>query len=120
MGIRGIGWLGALAALTATAAAGRGQAPDCRPADCCGVARWAVPSDTGRYTGYYVGGGSAFHGEPRTPIEGVWGWDYSGACFVPRIALWWNHGRRYQDGPGDYQTDGPRFIEEHKEKKGGE
>ncbi len=124
MGRMGIGCLAVLAALTATAAAwgqSTGQAasppPSC-PADDCGMARWAVPSDTGRYTGYWVGGGSAFHGDPREPTEGVWGWDYSGACFVPRIARWWNHGRYYQGGPGAYRPDGPRFIEEHKEKKG--
>ena len=117
MGSRGIVRLGALAALTATAAAW-GQCPDCRPVDDCGPARWAVPSDTGRYIGYRVGGGSAFQGDPPGPGEGVWGWDYSGACIWPRIALWWNHGRRCQGGPGAYRTDGPRFIEEHKEKKG--
>jgi hypothetical protein len=77
----------------------------------------ARPSDTGRYFGYYVGGGSAFRGDERLPCEGVWGWDYGGFRFVPRIDLLWNHGRRYQGGSGAYKTDGPRFLEEHKEKK---
>ncbi len=118
MGRRGVGRLGVGAALAAMAAVAWGQSPDGRTADDCGPARWAVPSDTGRYAGYYVGGGSPFHGDPRGPGEGVWGWDYSGACVWPRIALWWNHGRLYQGGTGAYRTDGPRLIQEHQEKKG--
>lgn len=117
MGRRGVYGLAAAAAL-ATAAAAWGQGTGCGPANGCGPAPWAVPSDTGRYIGYCVGGGSPFHGEPPAPYEGVWGWDYSGVCFMPRIALWWNHGRRYQGGPGAYRPDGPRPVQEHKERKG--
>jgi hypothetical protein len=102
----------------AVAAAARGQCPDCHCTDHGAPPRFAAPSDTGRYVGYYVGGGSPFRGDPPGAAEGVWGWDYAGACFWPRIALWWNHGRLYQGGPGAYRTDGPRIIEEHKEKKG--
>lgn len=116
MGKKGAALLVGLGAFAAAAA--RGQCPDCRCGDDGAPARCAAPSDTGRYVGYYVGGGSACRGDPPGPGEGVWGWDYSGACFWPRIALWWNHGRRYQGGPGAYRTDGPRPLEEHKEKKG--
>jgi hypothetical protein len=110
--------LGVFAAVACSAAVAAGQSCDCQSGSCCEPSRFARPSDTGRYIGYYVGGGSACRGEERLSHEGVWGWDYSGFHFVPRIDLLWNHGRRYQGGPGAYKTDGPRFLEEHKEKKG--
>jgi hypothetical protein len=77
------------------------------------VAKWAVPSDTGKYIGYEVGGGCAHpcKGEAPSPDEGTWGWDYEGCLLPSRIALDWWHGRRYQDGIGDYRTDGPRPAE---------
>jgi hypothetical protein len=99
MPIIGIAWL---------AASAFGQCPGCRAADECPPACYARPSDTG----------SPCRGDAPAPDEGVWGWDYSGACFWPRIALLWNHGRRYQGGPGAYRTDGPRLLQEHQEKKG--
>jgi hypothetical protein len=111
-------WLGVIAAVAGSAAGAAGQSCDCQPGSSCGPSRLARPSDTGRYFGYYVGGGSPFHGEERLPHEGIWGWDYGGFHFVPRIDLLWNHGARYQGGVGAYKTDGPRYIEEHKEKKG--
>ena len=64
------------------------------------------PSNTPHYVGYYVGGGSGsrHHGEPRTPIEGTWGWDYSGV--VPRrVNLLWLHHRHGPDVPWLYRTD---------------
>ena len=70
------------------------------------VACYAMPSDTGRYIGYYVGGGAAYHGDPRALNEGTWGWDYKGFCLPRHIALQWWHGRRYQGGSGAYKTDG--------------
>jgi len=71
----------------------------------------AIPSDTGRYCGYYVGGGAVTHAEGRYLDEGTWGWDYLGLCFRKRVALDWWHGR-YQGGAGQYQTDGPRIRHE--------
>jgi len=106
---------GVLAAAAGPAAA---QSCDCRSGYCGQTACYAVPSDTGRYVGYYVGGGSPCRGDDRLPCEGVWGWDYSGIHYSPRIMLLWNHGRLYQGGTGAYRTDGPRFVQEHKEKKG--
>src|SRR5438094_578367 len=47
------------------------------------VARFAQPSESSAFVGYYVGGGSAFRGEPQTASEGTWGWDYQGR-FLPR------------------------------------
>jgi hypothetical protein len=72
-------------------------------------APWARPSDTGRYVGYYVGGGSgsARKGEPPLADEGTWGWDYQGGLFKRRVILNWWHGRRTQGGVGAYETDGP-------------
>jgi hypothetical protein len=67
----------------------------------------AFPSDTGRYCGYYVGGGAAWHGEGRYPHEGTWGWDFHGFCFPKRVALGWWHGH-LQSGTGAYATDVPQ------------
>src|SRR5205823_4702061 len=75
------------------------------PAPC--VSACARPSDNGHYVGYYVGGGAAtaWHGCPRRPDEGTWGWGYAG-CGWHRIALLWNHGKKLQGGVGAYRTDG--------------
>jgi hypothetical protein len=79
------------------------------------VASWAKPSDTGRYKGYYVGGGSPCRGEGPCEEEGTWGWDYCGLCLPSKIALGWWHGRKEQGGTGAYKTDGPRLPEHEKE-----
>jgi hypothetical protein len=68
----------------------------------------AIPSNSGRYCGYSVGGGAVCFGEGRYLDEGTWGWDYMGLCFRKRVALDWWHGR-YQGGAGQYQTDGPKI-----------
>jgi hypothetical protein len=83
------------------------------------VSPCARPSDTGRYTGYYVGGGAPCKGEDRTPDEGTWGWDYCGLCFPARIVLRWWHGR-CQGGTGAYKTDGPKLLEKLHGKRGHE
>ena len=82
------------------------------------VAPWAHPSDTGRYVGYSVGGGSVNNrtGDPPSPDEGTWGWDYRGWLFPRRVILGWWHGR-YQGGTGAYRTDGPHLIQ-HEEGPG--
>ena len=68
------------------------------------VSRCAKPSDTPNYRGYYVGGGAAVHGQPRSANEGTWGWDYGG--LLPKIvALKWSHGAHAQGGGGAYATD---------------
>jgi hypothetical protein len=72
------------------------------------VARYAVPSETGHYIGYLVGGGAPCHGAFPCPSEGTWAWDYQG-CIPRRIALGWWHGR-YQGGTGAYKSDGPRVL----------
>ena len=79
------------------------------------VSPWAKPSDTGRYVGYYVGGGALnwYKAEPPLPDDGTWGWDYQGGHFRRRVILGWWHGRRYQGGIGAYKTDGPYIL--HKE-----
>jgi hypothetical protein len=70
----------------------------------------AHPSDTGHYTGYLVGGGSACPAEAPKVDEGTWGWDYEGLFCHSRIILDWWHGK-YQGGYGAYETDGPRPVE---------
>jgi hypothetical protein len=70
------------------------------------VACYAVPSDTGQYIGYYVGGGSALGGTHRYCDEGTWGWDYRGCLLPRRVILYWSHWR-YQGGTGAYRTEGP-------------
>jgi hypothetical protein len=68
-----------------------------------------MPSDTGRYTMYRVGGGCSCRllADSPFPWEGTWGWDYVGRWLGPDVILGWWHGRRYQGGTGAYQTDGP-------------
>lgn len=70
----------------------------------------ATPSETPRYSGGYVGGGTAIGGEPRYECEGTWGWDYAGFKLPARIWLRWSHGRRYQGGAGAYKVDGPNLL----------
>jgi len=66
-------------------------------------------SSTPAHNGYYVGGGSAWHGDPRWREEGTWGWDYIGNHVQRKVWLGWNHGRRMQGGTGSYFADGPQI-----------
>jgi hypothetical protein len=83
---------------------------DCRAGNPQCIARHAQPSNTPSDSGYYVGGGAPFHGQPRFSDEGTWGWDYSGRFLDRRIWLNWWHGERAQGGAGQYKTDGPRLL----------
>src|SRR6266481_859386 len=67
------------------------------------TARYARPSNTPAYTGYYVGGGCLRSGEPRNLNEGTWGWDYEGGWLQHFVWLNWCHGRRCQGGTGSYR-----------------
>ena len=75
------------------------------------VARWARFSYGPNYCGYFVGGGAAHYGqpptklrgEPRYPHEGTWGMDYK--PWYSRVRLQWFHGKRKQDGDGQYEPD---------------
>ena len=73
------------------------------------IAPWARPAFGKRDKVYYVGGGAIFSGnwilagEPRFPHEGTFGLDY--APWYSRVQLRWYHGRRYQDGEGQYEPD---------------
>jgi hypothetical protein len=72
-------------------------------------------SNTASYWGYNVGGGNPFTfggkylaGERRyTRCEGTWGWDY--VPFYSHVRLRWWHGRKFQDGEGQYEAN--RFVE---------
>lgn len=76
------------------------------------IACWAMPSNTKAYRGAYLGGGCPCLclGQPRLEMEGTWGWDYYGYWIPQRVFLRWWHDRRYQNGAGAYQVDGPRLI----------
>lgn len=72
--------------------------------------RWASPTYDDGYLGYYVGGGAKRRsrgGEPRYCHEGTFGIDYSPIVpgFRESVALNWWHGKRYQGGPGQYESD---------------
>jgi hypothetical protein len=107
----------ALVALLLAATALDGQEPSTSPCDHAragyplAVSRWAIPSDTGSYVGYLVGGGNPFCrcAEPPYRDEGTFGWDYRGWLFPRRVILGWWHGR-YQGGTGTYRTDGAHII----------
>jgi hypothetical protein len=80
------------------------------PRDCpLAVACGARPVNTPHYDGYYVGGGAVRRGDDRGPLDGTWGWDYSGCCYGRRVMLGWWHGRRYQGGTGAYKESGPHL-----------
>lgn len=69
------------------------------------IARWARPSSSRFYRGYYIGGGAVFGGDARdVRREGTWGWDF--APSYSRVKLRWWHGRRLQGGGGEYRSDG--------------
>ncbi len=100
-----------------------GQAPAAVPNQCptaivnrdqqagnpTGVAWWAIPSDTGSYVVYRVGGGCPIPGLADRPLahEGTFGWDYIGRWLPQNVFLGWWHGRQYQGGADGYRTDGP-------------
>jgi len=67
------------------------------------TASWAKRQRQKQYQGYYVGGGATFFGHERYSHEGTWGWDY--APRFSRVRLKWFHGRKYQSGEGQYETD---------------
>lgn len=75
------------------------------------IARWARFTYGPKYCGYFVGGGAALYGqpptklrgEPRYPFEGTWGMDYQ--PWYSRVRLQWFHGKRIQDGDGQYEPD---------------
>lgn len=73
-------------------------------------------SKTPKYWGYYAGGGNPgnvgtyrWSGEPRrAACEGTWGLDYM--PWYSRVRLNWWHGRKFQDGSGQYQANGPVYV----------
>jgi hypothetical protein len=72
------------------------------------LSSFSQPTETPYYQSYYVGGSAPLgHGDARCPHEGTFGWDFVGIHLPRRVALGWNHGRRYQSGSGSYRTDGP-------------
>lgn len=84
--------------------------PNCRAGCPRNVAWWSKPSTTPKYSGYYVGGDTAWWGCGRSAEDGTWGLDFVGGLFQRRVWLNWSHGRRYQGGIGAYKTDGPHLL----------
>ena len=74
------------------------------------IAWYAQPSRKKRDTVGYVGGGTAWRGEPRCADEGTWGLDYAGMFSKNHIWLKWFHGRPSHQTGGSYNTDGPHFL----------
>ena len=79
------------------------------------VSHFAMPSDTGRYIGYWIGGRACAcvlgtRRRPPYPDEGTWGWDFTGGLFRRNVDLGWWHGRRYQGGTGAYKTEAPKLL----------
>ena len=73
------------------------------------ISKFAHPSETPNYFGYYVGGGCTFHGGPPGPADGTWGWDYAGLCFhCKKIVLNWCHKCKGGAFGGPYRIDGPK------------
>lgn len=95
--------------LCATASQAGDEDPHCRAGHPQSIKHLAVPSDTGHYIGYYVGGGGPCLGRPPAEDEGVWGWDYSGVLLHRKVVLRWFWKDRYQGGAGAYHTDGPQL-----------
>jgi hypothetical protein len=83
------------------------------------VACWAKPSETCAYIGYPVGGGCPCHRSGRMPnpeCDGTWGWDYCGRCFKRNVFLLWWTKPKSQGGVGQYEPEGPNFVEQCHEK----
>jgi hypothetical protein len=79
------------------------------------VARWARPSVTHRYAGWYMGEGAAVGGQGRTLEEGTWGLDYRG-LFRSRAVFMARTCGCEQGGLGAYATDQePRAVSRAKE-----
>lgn len=67
------------------------------------VHRFALPSNTPRYSGGLIGGGAAVGGGDPYLAEGTWGWDYTG-FITKRVFLNWSH-KHAEAGGGKYDTD---------------
>jgi hypothetical protein len=98
--------LGMSAGVAAADTGGCGEDGQRRAGYSQAVSCLAVPTDTGHYVGYRVGGGVPCLGGPPCADDGTWGWDYSGWLFPRHVMLRWTHGRRYQGGVGAYRTTG--------------
>lgn len=81
------------------------------------IAPWARWTYNEKYCGQWVGGGTASGGEGRCLHEGTWGMNY--APRFTKVHLNWSHGRRRQDGGGQYEPDGkvPAFQAERRHHK---
>ncbi|MGI9471375.1 MAG: hypothetical protein ACR2NZ_07590 [Rubripirellula sp.] len=75
------------------------------------VAPWAACSVDGKYSSWFVGGGSPFaKGRPRKSTEGTWGMDYGGLFGHAKVWLKYTRFHRNQGGEGAYATDGEPAI----------
>lgn len=74
------------------------------------IAWYARPSRNKRDVFGFVGGGTAWRGDPRLTGEGTWGLDYAGVFSKNHLWLKWLHGRPSHQAGGSYNTDGPHFL----------
>ena len=90
----------------------RYQIPDCKRAGHPHrIAPWAKCSVDGKYSSWFVGGGSPFcFGRPRNQIEGTWGLDYGGLFGHAKVWLRYTRFHRNQGGEGAYATDGEPAV----------
>ena len=86
----------------------RYRIPDCqRSGHPHHVAPWATCSVDGKYSSWFVGGGTPFaKGRPRKRTEGTWGLDYGGLFGHAHVWLKYTRFHRNQGGEGAYATDG--------------
>ncbi len=74
------------------------------------VSWFAQPSRNKHDMVGYVGGGTAWKGEPRCDDEGTFGLDYGGLFAKRHIWLKWLHGRPSHQPGGSYEPDGPHLL----------
>src|SRR5581483_4428077 len=71
------------------------------------ISKCAALSNTCEYYGYYVGGNCVLKckGGGPGPLQGTYGWDYSGKCFHRNIILHFCERCKYYQGIGAYNPE---------------
>jgi hypothetical protein len=71
------------------------------------VSKRAAPSNTHEYFGYYVGGNCLLprFGTGPGPLQGTYGWDYSGKHFRRNVVLFFCTRCKFYEGLGQYEPD---------------
>lgn len=71
------------------------------------TSRFARPTNSAAYGGYWVGGASASRKKSTGPgpLEGTYGRDYFGRNFMRHVILGWTNPPKAKGGTGSYATD---------------